>query len=63
MIMKAFQLFRHRAPSSGIHLLCDPFPERLNYSMSMFNRAETLSSQREYIAASRLTSKISSFQK
>ena len=60
--MKALQLFRHRAPSSGIHLLCDPFPERLNFSTTLFSRAETLSSQREYIAASRLTSKVSGFQ-
>ena len=51
--MKALQLFTHRPPTSGIHLLCDPFPERLNYSRSMFARAETLSLQREYIAASR----------
>jgi len=51
--MKALQLFAHRRPSSGIHLLSDPFPERLNTSTNMFSRAVTLSSQREYIAASR----------
>jgi hypothetical protein len=56
--MKAFQLFTHRPPTSGIHLLCDPFPERLNNTRTMFSRAETLSSQREYIAASRRTAKI-----
>ncbi len=51
--MKALQLFTHRPPTSGIHLLSDPFPERLNGATSLFTRAETLSSQREYIAASR----------
>ncbi len=51
--MKALQLFTHRPPTSGIHLLSDPFPERLNGSTTLFNRAETLSSQRAYIAASR----------
>jgi len=52
--MKAMQLFTHRPPSSGIHLLSDPFPERLNTSTtSLFARAENLSSQREHIAASR----------
>jgi hypothetical protein len=51
--MKALQLFTHRPPTSGIHLLSDPFPERLNTSTSLFSRAESLSSQREYIAASR----------
>jgi hypothetical protein len=63
MIMKALQLFRHRAPSTGIHLLCDPFPERLNYSTSMFTRAGNLSAQREYLAASRLTTRLSSDKK
>jgi len=53
LIMKAMQLFSHRRPSSGIHLLSDPFPERLNNARNMFARAVTLSSQREYIAASR----------
>jgi hypothetical protein len=51
--MNAIQLFTHRPPTSGIHLLSDPFPERLNGTTSLFTRAETLSSQREYIAASR----------
>jgi len=51
--MKAMQFFAHRPSSSGIHLLSDPFPERLNSSTSLYARAETLSSQREYIAASR----------
>jgi len=51
--MKALQLFTHRPPSSSIHLLSDPFPERLNGSTTLFNRAENLSSQREYIAATR----------
>jgi hypothetical protein len=47
------QFFTHRLPKPGIHLLSDPFPERLNGSTTLFNRAEKLSSQREYIAASR----------
>ncbi len=47
------QLFTHRPPSSSVHLLSDPFPERLNGMTSLFSRAETLSAQREYIAASR----------
>jgi hypothetical protein len=47
------QFFTHRSPSSGIHLLSDPFPQRLNGDMTLFSRAETLSAQREYIAASR----------
>ena len=51
--MKVIQLFTHRPPTSGIHLLSDPFPERLNASVSLFARAETLSAQREHIAASR----------
>jgi hypothetical protein len=51
--MKALQLFTHRPPTSGIHLLTDPFPERLNGATSLFTRAETLSSQRAYFAASR----------
>jgi hypothetical protein len=51
--MKALQFFTHRPASTGIHLLSDPFPERLNFSTSMFTRAAVLSSQREYIAASR----------
>ena len=51
--MNAFQLFTHRRPTSGIHLLSDPFPIRLNYSTTLFERAEMLSSQREYIAATR----------
>jgi hypothetical protein len=50
--MNAVQLFTHRPPSSGIHLLNDPFPERLS-TPSFFARAETLSAQRAYIAASR----------
>ena len=51
--MKALQLFSHRPPSSRIHLLSDPFPVHLNSSTTLFERAENLSSQREYIAASR----------
>ena len=49
------QFFTHRPPTSGIHLLTDPFPQRLNGSTSMFHRAEMLSSQRAHIAASRLS--------
>jgi len=51
--MKRPQFFTHRPPSSGIHLLSDPFPEHLNGVVSLFSRAETLSAQREYLAASR----------
>lgn len=52
--MNAAPLFAHRPPSSGIHLLNDPFPERLNAGApSLFARAETLSIRREYFAASR----------
>jgi hypothetical protein len=51
--MNTIQLFTHRPPTSGIHLLSDPFPERLNGATSLFTRAETLSSQRAFIAASR----------
>ena len=43
------QFFTHRPPSSGIHLLSDPFPERLNRTAPLFTRAEILSSQREYL--------------
>lgn len=50
-LTRTTQFFTHRPPSSGIHLLTDPFPERLNGRTSLFNRAETLSSQREYIAS------------
>jgi hypothetical protein len=46
------QFFTHRPPTLGIHLLTDPFPERLNGEASLFTRAESLSAQREYIAAS-----------
>jgi hypothetical protein len=46
------QFFTHRPPSSGIHLLSDPFPARLNGTMPMFARAEALSTQREFIASS-----------
>jgi hypothetical protein len=52
--MNALQIFTHRRPSSGIHLLSDPFPTRLNASTTLFERAEMLSSQREYIASTRL---------
>ena len=51
--MNAFQIFTHRRPSSGIHLLSDPFPTRLNASTTLFERAETLSSNREYVASTR----------
>lgn len=51
--MKALQLFTHRPPTSGIHLLSDPFPERLNGSTSLFTRAENLSYQRAHFAAPR----------
>jgi hypothetical protein len=51
--MNALQIFTHRRPSSGIHLLSDPFPPRLNASSTLFERAEMLSSQREYIASTR----------
>jgi hypothetical protein len=51
--MKTVQFFTHRAPSSAIHLLSDPFPERLNSTTSLFARAENLASQREYLASAR----------
>ena len=51
--MNAIQIFTHRRPSSGIHLLSDPFPTRLNASSTLFERAETLSSQREFITSTR----------
>jgi len=50
--MNAIQLFTHRLPSSGIHLLSDPFPERRN-GMTPFFRTETLSSQRAYFVVSK----------
>jgi hypothetical protein len=51
--MNALQIFTHRRPTSGIHLLSDPFPTRLNASTTLFERAETLSSNREYLASTR----------
>jgi hypothetical protein len=51
--MKAFQIFAHRRPTLGIHLLTDPFPPRLNSSSTLFERAEMLSAQREYLASAR----------
>ena len=51
--MKALQLFTHRPPTSGIHLLSAPFPDRLNSTTSLFSKAESLSAQREYIAVAR----------
>jgi hypothetical protein len=44
-------LFSHRPPTTGIHLLSDPFPERLNRRVSIFTRAENLASQREYLSS------------
>lgn len=52
-VMNAFQIFTHRRPSAGIHLLSDPFPMRLNATTTLFERAETLSSQREFLASTR----------
>ena len=51
--MNAFQVFTHRRPSPGIHLLSDPFPIRLNASTTLFERAELLSSQREFLSSTR----------
>jgi len=51
--MNALQIFTHRRPTSGIHLLSDPFPNRLNATSSLFERAENLSSQREFLASTR----------
>ncbi len=51
--MKALQIFTHRRPSAGIHLLSDPFPIRLNASTTLFERAETLSFQREFLTSTR----------
>ena len=52
--------FFHRPPTSGIHLLSDPFPIRLNADTSLFKKAETLSLQREYIAPLRNGAKVES---
>ena len=52
LLKRTTQFFTHRPPSSGIHLLTDPFPERLNGRTELFTRAEALSSQREFIASS-----------
>jgi hypothetical protein len=51
--MNALQIFTHRRPTTGIHLLSDPFPNRLNATTSLFQRAETLSSQREFLTSTR----------
>jgi hypothetical protein len=51
--MNPLQIFTHRRPSSGVHLLTDPFPTRLNASTSLFERAEMLSSQRAYLTSTR----------
>jgi len=52
--MNAFQIFTHRRPASGIHLLSDPFPIRLNTSdNTLFERAGLLSSQREFLSSTR----------
>jgi hypothetical protein len=52
------QFFSHRPPTSGIHLLSDPFPARLNGSISLFERGESLSAQREHIAAAARTTRV-----
>ena len=51
--MNAFKSSPTGRPTSGIHLLSDPFPPRLNASSSLFERAEMLSSQREFLACTR----------
>jgi hypothetical protein len=51
--MKALQIFTHRQPSSGIHLLSDPFPTRLNAQTTLFERAELLSAQRDFLSSTR----------
>jgi len=52
--MNAVPLFSHRPPSTKIHLLCDPLPERWNPDIaSLFSRKETLSARPAYIAASK----------
>jgi len=51
--MKVLQFLTGRLPTSGIRIN-DPFPERLNGSASLFNRAETLSSHRVHVSTSRL---------
>ncbi len=51
--MNVLQLLTGRLPTSGIRIN-DPFPERLNGSTSLFNRAETLSSYRVHVSTSRL---------
>ena len=54
--MNALQIFTHRRSTPGIHLLSDPFPNRLNTQTSLFQRAETLSSQREFLTSTRRVS-------
>jgi hypothetical protein len=51
--MNVLQLLTGRLPTSAIRIN-DPFPERLNGSTSLFNRAETLSSYRVHVSTSRL---------
>jgi hypothetical protein len=51
--LKVLQLLTGRLPASAIRIN-DPFPERLNGSTSLFNRAETLSSYRVHVSTSRL---------
>ena len=51
--MHAVQLFSHRPPSSTIHLLNDPLPERWSADVTaLFSRKETLSARQAHIAAS-----------
>ncbi len=52
-LMNALQIFTHRRPASGIHLLSDPFPIRLNASTTLYERAELLSFQRTFMSSTR----------
>jgi hypothetical protein len=51
-MMKTLQFFSRRPSASGLQLLTDPFPERLNARTSLFEQAGNLSAQREFISTS-----------
>jgi hypothetical protein len=61
--MKTLQIFTHRRPANGIHLLSDPFPTRLNATTTLFERAESLSSQREFLSSTRRIPMVSFLKK
>jgi hypothetical protein len=52
--MHDVQLFSHRPPSTKIHLLYDPEPERWNPDIAaLFSRKETVTGRQAYIAGSK----------